>query len=98
MAHCPADRLCDLAPLLDEIRAWPAVDERKPGVFYVKRTPFLHFHLSADGERWADARTGETAWREGIGIPVGATATTRRRFLRDVRRCYRATARALGVA
>jgi hypothetical protein len=96
MAHCAAAALADLEECLDEIRAWPAVREPKPTIFYVKRTPFLHFHVNAAGERWADARAG-TTWREHIAIPAGATAAARRRFLREVRRCYRATARLAGV-
>ena len=96
MGHCPADRLGDLAPELDVIRGWPAVRERSAGVFYVKRTPFLHFHMDREGARWADAREGGT-WRQRIAVPVGATATVRRRFLRVVRRCYRATADAVGL-
>jgi hypothetical protein len=96
MGHCAVDALADLEPCLDEIRAWPAVREPTPGVLYVKRTPFLHFHTNADGERWADARDGRE-WREHIAIPPGASAAARRRFVRDVRRCYRATARLAGV-
>ena len=91
MGHCPADRLRDLAPVFDEIRGWPAVSERTAGVFYVKRTPFLHFHMNPEGVRWADARDG-SVWRERIAIPIGAGEAARRRFVRIVRRCYRATA------
>jgi hypothetical protein len=96
MAHCPADALRDLEGCLDEIRAWPAVREPRPGVLYVKRTPFLHFHVNAAGERWADARNG-AEWLEHIAIPIGAPAASRRRFVGAVRRCYRATARLTGV-
>jgi hypothetical protein len=96
MGHCAVDALDDLAECLGEIRTWPAVREPKPGVLYVKRTPFLHFHMNAAGERWADARNGAD-WRQHIAIPRGASAVARRRFVRDVRRCYRATARLSGV-
>jgi hypothetical protein len=96
MGHCPADALDDLADSLDEIRSWPAVREQKPGVLYVKRTPFLHFHGDAAGARWADARNGAD-WRQRIAIPRDASAASRRRFVREVRRCYRATARVAGV-
>lgn len=96
MGHAAVDALADLEECFAEIRTWPAVREPKPAVFYVKRTPFLHFHVDAAGERWADARDGAT-WREHIAIPAGAPAASRRRFLRDVRRCYRATARIAGV-
>jgi hypothetical protein len=96
MGHCPFEELGDLAGCLAEIRAWPGVREPRPGVFYVKRTPFLHFHIDGDGRRWADARNGET-WREGIGVPRRATTDGRQRFVRAVARCYRATARLMGV-
>jgi hypothetical protein len=95
MGHCAFERLGDIRDCLDEIRTWPAVREPKPGVFYVKRTPFLHFHMS-DAERWADARDG-ASWRQHIAIPLDASAAARRRFLREVRRCYRTTARAIGI-
>jgi hypothetical protein len=58
--------------------------------------PFLHFHMNGEEERWADARAGGT-WRQHIAIPLDASGAARRRFLRDVRRCYRTTARAVGV-
>jgi hypothetical protein len=96
MGHCPFEELGDLVGCLDQIRAWPGIREEKPGVFYVKRTPFLHFHVDRDGRRWADARNGET-WREGIDAPRRASTAERQRFVRAVERCYRATARLMGV-
>jgi hypothetical protein len=96
MAHCPITSLRDLAECLDPVRGWPAVREPRPGVFYVKRTAFMHFHCGPDGARWADVRDGAT-WREGIGIGAQPSAGERRRFLQIVRGCYRATARSLGV-
>jgi len=61
MAHCPADLLDDLAELFAEIRDWPGVIEKAPGVFYVGRKPFLHFHRQADGRRRADVK-GAGGW------------------------------------
>ena len=91
MAHCPFERLADLEPILDEIRGWPGIREPRPGVFYVKRTPFLHFHVNAGGRRWADARLGAT-WGPEIDVSEPASRATGQRFLREVRRRYRATA------
>ena len=48
MARCPAKLLDDLESVFAELRTWPGVVEPKPGVFYVRREPFLHFHLHAD--------------------------------------------------
>jgi hypothetical protein len=91
MAHCPFARLADLGDVLDEIRGWPGIREPSPGVFYVKQTPFLHFHVNAGGRRWADARVG-AAWGAEIDVPEPASRTAAQRFLREVRRRYRATA------
>src|SRR5262245_44876316 len=87
MAHCPFARLADLRATLDEIRSWPSIREASPGVFYVKRIPFLHFHVNREGRRWADARLGAD-WGPEIEIPENASATAQRRFLREVRRRY----------
>jgi hypothetical protein len=45
MASCPPELLDDLAGLLAELRTWAWVIEQKPNVFYVRREPFLHFHV-----------------------------------------------------
>ncbi len=60
MAYCPPDLLDDLADLLAEVRTWAWVSKKKPNVFYVRRQPFLHFHLVEGGRRRADVkgRTG----------------------------------------
>lgn len=91
MAHCPLARLADLTDVLDEIRGWPGIREQSRGVFYVKRKPFLHFHVNADGRRWADARIGAD-WGPEIDVPEPASERAAKRFLREVRRRYLATA------
>jgi hypothetical protein len=93
MAHCPFDELRDLRDVLDAIRTWPGVREPRPGVFYVKRTPFLHFHLDRSGRRSADARDG-ASWGAELEIERGAGASAKERFLREVERRYRRTASA----
>ena len=87
MAHCPAELLDDVADLIDEVRGWPDVIERKPGVFYARRLPFLHFHLIEGVRRRADVR-GRTAWHS-IDLPRPLPATRRRAFLRELKKCYR---------
>ena len=96
MAHCPIQELDDLSDLLDAIRSWPGVREPRPGVFYVKRTPFLHFHINREGCRWADVRMGQS-WGTEIEIPRNASAAVRSRFLRETQRRYHATAKASGL-
>jgi hypothetical protein len=87
MAHCPSEKLSDLRALLAEIREWPEIREVKPGIFYLRRMPFLHFHLK-DGDRWADVRCGRD-WASPIGIPFSPTAKEREDFLKAAGRCYK---------
>jgi hypothetical protein len=78
-------RLDGLEGILEGLRRLPELDEVKPGVFYVRRTPFLHFHTSSTA-RAADVREGD-GWGERIPLPTGPvskTATTK--FIREVRR------------
>jgi len=96
VAHCPIGQLDDLRDLLEAIRNWPGVHEPRRGIFYLRRTPFLHFHINREGRRWADARVGRS-WGTEIEIPFRATAARRSRFLREVQRRYQATAKASGL-
>src|SRR5262245_53407800 len=91
MGHCPFEKLEDLGDIFAEIRLWPDVREPTPGIFYVKRVPFLHFHLDRHGRRWADIRDGAD-WGAEIDLPFTASAATRGRFLREARRRYASTA------
>jgi hypothetical protein len=86
MAHCPPERLQDLADVLDEVRRWPGVSEPKPRIFYLRRDAFLHFHLT-DEKRWADARCGAD-WGPSIDAPIGASDAVKKGLLRKFRRCY----------
>ena len=45
MAQCPPELLDDLTDVFAEVRTWAGIIEKKPGVFYARRQPFLHFHL-----------------------------------------------------
>ena len=86
MAHCPPALLDDVVDVLDEVRAWAGVVEKKPGVFYASRQPFLHFHLAADGRRRADVK-GRDGWIS-VELPRPASAVRRRAFRRELRRRY----------
>lgn len=83
MAHCPPQLLDDLAALLAEVRTWPGVVEKKPGVFYVRGRPFLHFHLVEGGRRRADIKGRDG--RQPIDLPPPIGAARRRAFLRVLR-------------
>ncbi len=86
MAHCPFAKLADLSKELDSVRAWESVREPKPGIFYFKSKPFLHFH-EKDGRRWADVRDG-TEWGKPLEIPFAASSNARSKFLSDVKKRY----------
>jgi hypothetical protein len=86
MAHCPPERLVDLAATLAQIATWPDIIQKSPGVFYLKRVPFMHFHVKGD-RRWADCREG-TDWGEPIEAPLGLSQAD---FLARVQRAYEAT-------
>ena len=74
-----------LEPILDELRVIPELVEVNPGVFYVRRKPFLHFHVSSTA-RAADVKNGPD-WGDRIALPVGPlskSATTK--FVGEVKR------------
>lgn len=89
MAHCPYQKLADLRESLVEIRKWREIREMKRGVFYLRRMPFLHFHLK-DGDRWADVRCGKD-WGPSIRISINGSAKEQRRLVSAIRRCYEAS-------
>jgi hypothetical protein len=88
MAHARPEDLLDIADVLDEVRALPGVAERSPGVFYIGRDPFLHFHTKA-GARWADARAGRE-WGQEMPLPFGPPDRAKSRFVKEIRRRYEA--------
>ena len=96
MAHCPPEMLDDLTDVLAAVRRWPWIREPKLGIYYIKRTPFLHFHALRLG-RVADARDGRE-WGERISLAYPIGRTRRRAFLRELRRRYERSADALGLA
>ncbi len=93
MGHATPEELEDLDAVLARVRAWPHVNEPSPNAFYVKRTPFLHFHTK-DGRRWADARRGKE-WGPKIEIPLPASRAQSAQFLSTVEACYRETVAAV---
>jgi hypothetical protein len=87
MARCPAGLLDDVAEVLADVRTWAGVVERTPGVFYLGRAPFLHFHLLEGRRRRADIK-GQTGWTQ-IDLPMPLPATVRRGLERALRARYR---------
>ena len=92
MAHCPPELLDDIADVLADLRRWPGVVEKSPGVFYARRNPFLHFHLIKDGlveggRRRADVK-GRAGWTS-LDLPRPISAAKRRAFLKLLGARYR---------
>jgi len=83
MGHARYNDLRGLEKVLDEIRKLPGIAEPTPGIFYLRRVPFLHFHTK-DGMRWADAKIGPS-WGPELLIPFGCGRREKARFLREVR-------------
>ena len=55
MKHAGPDTLARIPGLLDELRARTVLQEKRPGVFYLKSRAFLHFHDDPSGV-FADVR------------------------------------------
>ena len=89
MAHCPPELLRDVADVFAEVRAWAGIVEKKPAVFYLRRQPFLHFHLVEGARRRADVK-GRDGWIQ-IDLPRPLSPAKRRGFLRELRMRYRET-------
>ena len=87
MAHCPPELLDDLAGVLAEVRAWPGVVEKSPGVFYARSQPFLHFHLFEGTRRRADVK-GRDGWTS-LDVPRPISAAKRLALRRLLRARYR---------
>ena len=87
MARCPFGMLDDVADVIAELRTWEGIVEKKPAVLYLRREPFLHFHLIEGTRRRADIKS-LTGWI-GVELPQPLPATHRRAFLGELRRRYR---------
>lgn len=90
MAHASSENLRGIADVLGAIRALPDIQERRPGIFYVRGRPFLHFHVRGD-DRWADAKIG-MVWGPEIPLPFDAGQRAKAAFVREVRARYEACA------
>ena len=49
MAHTDEAALKPLLPLLRQLREIKALREMKPGIFYLKGSAFIHFHIDVGG-------------------------------------------------
>ena len=55
MKHATPAALVQIEPLLGRLRAFAKIQERRPGVFYLRSRAFLHFHEDPAG-LFADIR------------------------------------------
>lgn len=78
-------RLGDLEDVLAEVRSWQGVEDRGGGTFYLRRKPYLHFHVGRDSRR-ADIRRLE-GWIE-FDLPEPLPATVKKGFLEVLRDEY----------
>jgi hypothetical protein len=83
--------LGDLRDALARIRALPGLIEHAPGVFWLRGTPFMHFHTARPPRR-VHAKNG-TTWGKEIVLPVGADRAARAAFVREIRARYAACLR-----
>ncbi len=79
MRHAGPAALDALEPLLEQVRAMPALKERSRGVFYCKGKSFLHFHEDSAG-LFADLRAGADFTRHRV-----SDGHERARFLKLLR-------------
>ena len=89
MKHAGPASLAQLTPLLERIRALGHLTERKPGIFYLRSSAFLHFHedpqglfadVKLDGKTFARFAVDSAAQREELlsSVQRALTETTRR--------------------
>lgn len=85
MKHAGSEALDRLAGVLASLRARSHLRETRPGIFYVKRRAFLHFHEDPAG-LFADLRRGG----EWLRLPANSPAECAR-LLAQVDRTLEAT-------
>ena len=83
MRHATPDDLDRLESLLEQLRAFDALKERKRGNFTRRSQAFLHFHEHGGG-LFADVRLSETFDRFAV-----TTAAQQRALLTAIRRALR---------
>ena len=85
MAHTKFENLNDILNELDVIRKLQGLKEVKPGIFYFKSTPFLHFH-DKDGKRWAHVKC-DGVWKVVL-VNFNPIKSQREKFCKIVRQAF----------
>src|SRR5262249_49515120 len=91
----PPSPLDDLRDAPAGIGPLPGVIERAPGVFWLHRIPFMHFHTARPPRR-VHAKRG-ARWGAEIVLPVGAGRAVRAAFVKEIRARYEACLAARGA-
>jgi hypothetical protein len=86
MGHTKPELIEDLEAELASLRTLSGIKEKKPGVFYWKSVPFLHFH-DKDGNRWADIKTLNGDWVR-TEISFDAKSSAKARFLKTAKAAH----------
>jgi hypothetical protein len=90
MGHTKPESLIDLEHEFEIIRSLEGVKEKKPGIFYLKATSFLHFH-DKDGKRWADVKTHD-GWLQ-LDIDFDANPKSKLKFIKAAKDAHAAFTR-----
>ena len=85
MKHAGAKALGELAPVIARLRAFDALREKSPGVFYCRSRAFLHFHEDEAG-LFADLRGPGDASFERLPVNTAGDASA---LLNRVDQCLR---------
>jgi len=86
--HARVDDLERLAGLVATLRSTAHLTEKRPGVFYWRSKAFLHFHVDADDDLFADVRTDPGGQFERVRV---TTKAEQRRLLASVHRALSAS-------
>lgn len=71
--------------MLEQVRNWDGIEDRGGGTLYLRRRPYLHFHVGRDSRR-ADVR-GQDGWTE-FDLPEPLPADVKQQFIRLLRGEY----------
>lgn len=78
-------RLLDIEDALDTVRSWEGVEDHGGGIMYLRRKPYLHFHIGQDSRR-ADVRRRD-GWVQ-FDLPEPAPLPRKQQFLALLRDGY----------
>lgn len=77
MKHAGLKALSTIPALLAAIRRYPALTEKRPGIFYLKSGAFLHFHEDPAG-LFADVKVGKEFQRTAVNTAKERAALVKR--------------------